>query len=524
MPTINKTSLQTVSSGQARPTLISGGAAGLGNIRGSKINARVNITPERTSFIPEKDIVGPVVAHVGNQLGQAAYTLAEKDAEMEAQTAALAFEQQAHSMWLGSGDPLGDNYRPGYASTTSMEAVKGLDTYQNSLTEGRAVIASGLGDMARAKFLAKSQGTFTAARNQGAAHSLNARSVWEKQLQEQTLNQHFQSVDEALASNDYQSAMAKSNEFVGTLLKDADPKVAGAGVQEYHKGMVSYLASTDNASQKIAAYQEMHKESMSMGAQTAANQAFLGAVKRENQKVKQVETDAEHQLSKKREDNNLRWFKASFDPDVELNMEAGMSQVESGLLSPSMYLAVSERRESKSYMPSLPADKEIELKRQLVNEDITMDEALEQVLDYDDASVRRLGNFAVNTQGYAYRNDLRYGYERIEKMATVAIPMRRQRQVTILNLQRQYEKDLKKLGSTTALNNALNALNVQAEVKVRPEIIKFSGAGAMDIEAIGPEAARKEIIRRRNANEITPDEAEMAAGEILRYQQSLDQK
>lgn len=105
MPTIDKTRLQTVKSSplSASPTLLDGSA--VSSIRPSSISANVNVRPEQTTFIPEKDIVGPVVEHVGQQLGRAAYTLAEKDAELEAQQAAIEYEGLAQKRWLGAGNP-----------------------------------------------------------------------------------------------------------------------------------------------------------------------------------------------------------------------------------------------------------------------------------------------------------------------------------------------------------------------------------------------------------------------------------
>lgn len=510
MPQLPKQYLQSVTSQQisAQPSLINSRAAG--SIRGPRISTRVNIQAPKTAFAPQSNAeLARAVESAGQVIGKAGAVIAEKDAEREAQDAALVYEEMAALEWLGT--PSGE--KVGYAALSSKHAARGLRSYQDSLAKIRGELADNMGDAAKSKFLAKTQQTYTAYRNRGAQHAVNARSVWDKELKEQSLRKHFQSVNEELTAGNMDTALARIGEFIEVQEQGLPEHIKPAAIQNYHKNMVSFLASTEGASQKIGAYQNAFSNSFDMTTQTSVNNTLIAAVKQENQETRLAEADAERDVDKAREANDLRWFQMSFDPNIELNMERGMQLVESGRLSPSTYLAVAERRESKSYLPTISAEKEIELKRQLVNEDISYEEAIEQVLEYDDGSVRRLGNFAVNTQGYAFRNDLRYGYDKIES-AVRTNTFGYNRIETTLAIQRAFEKNLKKLGLQQALDQALTTVVSKGGTYI-PQPITFSDGTVLD-PFLDPMELKTLVDQKGTEGSATAEELDAAYGEILR--------
>jgi len=119
-PSIPQRDLTVVSSGKlsANPGLLNAQAAG--QTRPTNISANMNVRPAQETAAVMKDIIGPSVERAGNAVGGMMMVIAERDAARQAADASMAFEATAHSLWLGKGDPTGDNYRPGYASMNSL--------------------------------------------------------------------------------------------------------------------------------------------------------------------------------------------------------------------------------------------------------------------------------------------------------------------------------------------------------------------------------------------------------------------
>ncbi len=512
-PSIPQRDLQVVGSNKlsANPGLLNARSAG--STRPSQIQAHMNVQPVRETAVVKRDLVGPAVERAGNAIGGMMMVVAEKDAQRAAADAAMAFETAAHNLWLGSGDPTSADYKPGYASLNSRDAVNAHDTYQGALTEARAAASSALNEAARSKFLDRSHGTFVGYRNQGASHATAARTQWDKQIAQREQQAHFQRVNEALTVQDPQTALAETAQYAAHAYSGLPKSARPAAVQGYHQGMISFLASTDGAPEKIMMYQELHQNSMDMATTTQANNALTAVIKKANQELRQAEIDGDARATKQKQENDLLWFSESFKPSAALDMERGMQMVLSGILSPSVYSAVRDRRETRNYLPAISAADEIAIKNDLVNEDTTLDETMAEAMQYDDATVRRLGNFAVNTQGYARRNDLRYGYERIEKMVkeTSRGPGTQRK---ILMLQRDYEKRLGKESAESALNSVLNM--VEPSRNYVPQIITL-GDKIIDFTLVTPQEIKAQIEAAKSDASVTPEAVETAYGEFDRY-------
>ncbi len=411
MPTIPQRSLQTVASNKlsAAPALINQGIAG--NVRAPQISAQIRTAPQRQTFIPESDQLGKVVAHVGQQVGSAMMVMAEKDAEATAREAATAYEAAASVAWLGTDEV------PGYAGLKGRAAVNAQEGYQNSLASSRAAIAGSLGDSAKAKFLVRTQGTFVGYRNQGAAHAVNSRAVRDNEVRQAELSQHWAKVSNTLATGNANAALAETAGFVAGIASqtpDMPPALVQKMTQDYHKGMVSYLATTEGAPDKLALYTDLHKGTMDMATRTQANNAQARAVEVANARQRRFDSDADSVRIKLRQANDREWFVQGRKNTTALDLEEGLKMVELGQLSPTVFLAVEARDQNQGWRPAMPPADANQLELQFLVGEKTEEEVMAEVLDYDGETQGHFDNLVNNRKLSQHKTSLASATKRLQ--------------------------------------------------------------------------------------------------------------
>ncbi len=519
-----KTRPVPLSGGSVTPSLLSERVPSV-SLVGAALRSPGAIRPAQITPVVNRDIVGPAVQQAGYQLGRAGLAWENDRAEMQANDATIAYKKGVREIWLGRDDGKG-GFTPGYAASSGKAAVENYSRYEGQIQELRRMTIDGLknmhGDNAASRFIGKTQAVTEGYLNSGASHAASGKSVWRQEQIKAQVASDNQDLDDLLATGDMKAVAAAFVTSMASLKTQHNlPDTALAALtQEKIRSLAEYVSTTPGASTKLLALQETFGSRFDIETATLYNKLAMSAITRENQQARQNEVAAERELTKWKGENDLQWFQTSFSDPASLDMTKGLAMVKSGLLSPSMYLAARGRVETRAYLPPIDPREETLLKQELVNGESSLQDVFELALNYDDATVRRLGNFAVQAQGYELRADLRYGYERIERVIRAqggGLPAEQK----ILEAQRLYEKSLKTLAPDVALDQVLNQYTRKG-ASYTPELISFSNGKVINVQVTGVKAARATLKKLAEEGIVPQSEIEKAANEILRYSRSKD--
>lgn len=475
-PVVIHQSQGTLLTPRSSPLSASGGmlskAAASVNLKAPTINAP-RLQSGTVTPVQNRDIVGPTVAQVGNQLGKAAILYADRKATVEAQEANSLFQEATRNLWLGRETK--DGFVKGYAATTAKDAVNGHVPFQEGLLQARNDIAEGLNDQARSKFLATSNASYQGVLNSAAQHAAGGMQQYEKQqlgVQQQTF---YQTLDDLL--------LVESPEQIDNMMADhlqnlsnnyhVTPDKLPAVQQEMFKSMGAFSASQSNGSAKLNRLIDHFGSEFDIETATFYNQQLQTITAKENREMDRQLARQDRALKESRQANDLSLF-ANVTKGNEVDWDKQLQLAEAGQLSSSVFISQQDRYQSRDYLPPMPPDAEINVKNQILDGTLSNEDIL--TLPYDDSSVRRMGNFAISTQDHKHRNNLQYGYRRIDeslKSANMGLTGS-ERALMTTQAQTDYEKilkDQKTLTPQQAINVVLQSYIQDFRATTSPMVV-----------------------------------------------------
>ena len=263
------------------------------------------LQPQQTTPVVERNTVGATVAKVGQQIGQAAFLLAEKDALMAAREANLQYQSVAQELWTGGQDANGD-FQPGYAATTGKAGALGYDLYRQKLESARMDIANNLDEASKSRFLAESQYVYTNYINQGAAHASGSRKKWERQQISDTWQRAFVSAGDKLTVGDTEGAVNTLIDTTDQLSNSVsiDPSVLPELKQKAYRNFYDYLATQPGSSMKLSQVGGIIPD-QDLITQTHLQNKIRDVTRREITERRQLEIDSERKSRKAREEAGI---------------------------------------------------------------------------------------------------------------------------------------------------------------------------------------------------------------------------
>jgi hypothetical protein len=183
--------------GKIRPTTITSGAVGVGNVRPSSIN--VNAARQTSTPMPVPDIIVDkslqAAAGAADQVTKAAFRYQERKDQAAADELVLNYNARLRDSFIGVPDEDG-RIQGGYANTKLNEAVTAFSEYSAGIDKLFVDSLNSVGDSVKSKAMLRMSESRDRYRNNASSHNVQQFNLYERDIQYKKKNELLQNISD----------------------------------------------------------------------------------------------------------------------------------------------------------------------------------------------------------------------------------------------------------------------------------------------------------------------------------------